>query len=49
MSIDKHSDGVPQINMAKRTSKVNLGVVVGVILFFAAMGAVAFWFFQEGV
>ena len=44
MSIDKNSDGVPEVNMSRRTSKVNLGVVIGVILFLAAMGAVIFWF-----
>ena len=49
MSIDKNSDGVPEVNMAKPTSKVNLGVVIGVILFFVAMGAVVFWFFRKGV
>lgn len=47
MSIDKNSDGVPEVNMAKRTSKVNLGVILGVVVFLAAMGAVLFYFSQR--
>lgn len=49
MSIDKNSDGVPEVNMARRTSKVNLGVVIGVVLFLAAMGGVIFYFSRQGV
>jgi len=48
MSIDKNSDGVPEVDMGRRTSKVNLGVVIGVVLFLAAMGAVIFWFSGQG-
>jgi hypothetical protein len=44
MSIEKNSNGVPEVNMARRTSKVNLGVVLGVIIFLAAMGGLVLWF-----
>jgi hypothetical protein len=44
MSIDKNSDGVPEVNLARRTTKVNLGVIVGVVIFFVAMGGVVVWF-----
>ena len=44
MAIDKESSGLPEVNLARRTTKVNLGVIVGVAVFLAAMAAVAFWF-----
>ena len=44
MSIDKESDGLPDINPHKRTTNVNLSIVVGVALFFAAMAGVIWWF-----
>lgn len=43
MSIDKESSGVPEVNVHKRTTKVNLSIVVGVILFLVIMGAVVAW------
>lgn len=47
MSIDKTSSGMPEVNVHKRTTKVNLSVVIGVLLFFAAMSAVAFWYWNS--
>ena len=44
MSIDKESSGLPEVNVHKRTTKVNLSIVAGVVLFFIVMGAVAVWF-----
>ena len=43
MSIDKESNGLPQVNVHRRTTKVNLAIVVGVLVFFVLMIAVAFW------
>lgn len=43
MSIDKESTGLPEVNVHKRTTKVNLSIVVGVVLFLVAMGAVVGW------
>ncbi len=42
MSIDKESNGVPEVDLSKRTTKVNLAVVAAVGLFLA-IGAVAMW------
>jgi hypothetical protein len=46
MSIDKTSSGVPEVNVHKRTTKVNLSVIVAVLVFLIAMGAVAFWYWS---
>lgn len=43
MSIDKESTGIPEVNVHKRTTKVNLSIVVGVVVFLLAMGAVVAW------
>lgn len=42
MSIDKESNGVPEVNVHRRTTKVNLWMIAGIVLFFAVMAAVAF-------
>jgi hypothetical protein len=44
MSIDRNSSGFPEVDTRRRTTKVNMGVVIGVLLFFAAMIGVAWWF-----
>ena len=44
MSIDKESSGVPEVNPHRSTTKVNFGIIFGVILFFVAMGGVVAWF-----
>lgn len=43
MSIDKESTGIPEVNIHKRTTKVNLSVIAGVVLFLVAMGGVVAW------
>ncbi len=43
MSIDKESTGLPEVNTHKRTTKVNLSIVIGVAIFFAAMAGVVWW------
>jgi hypothetical protein len=47
MSIDNGSSGYPQINVHKRTTKVNLGIVVSILVFFALMTAMAVWVSRE--
>jgi hypothetical protein len=44
MSIDKHSSGLPNVDVRKRTTKVNLSIVVGVAIFFAVTFSVVWWF-----
>ena len=44
MAIDKESSGFPEVDIRKRTTKVNLAVVIGVGVFLGAMVAVALWF-----
>lgn len=41
MSIDKQSTGIPEINVQKRTTKVNLWMIAAVVGFFAVMAIVA--------
>lgn len=41
MSIDKNSTGLPEINVHKRTTKVNLWMVAAVLGFLALMAALA--------
>lgn len=44
MSIDKEGTGVPEFDLHRRTTKVNLATMAGVLLFFIVVGAVIFWF-----
>ena len=44
MSIERNSNGLPQVDVHKRTTKVNFSIVIGVAIFFAAMFAVVWWF-----
>jgi flagellar basal body-associated protein FliL len=49
MSIEKESSGLPEVNVHKRTTKVNLSIVIGVAVFFAAMFGLVGWFwFSRG-
>lgn len=43
MSIEKNSSGLPEVNIHKRTTKVNLSVIGGVLLFFVITAAVVVW------
>ncbi len=42
MSIDKNSSGFPEVNLARRTTKVNVWMVVGILLFLAAAAVMAY-------
>lgn len=43
MSIDKESDGVPEVNVHRRTTKVNLWMIVAILVFFAVAALAAVW------
>lgn len=43
MSIDKESNGLPTVNVHRRTTKVNLWMVAAILFFFAVMAGMAFW------
>lgn len=47
MSIDKESTGMPEIDVHRRTTKVNLAIIVGVLAFFVVVAAVIIWFVQH--
>ncbi|MBC7368644.1 MAG: hypothetical protein H7343_17840 [Undibacterium sp.] len=47
MSIDKESNGLPTVNVQRRTTKVNLWMVMAVLFFFAVMTLVAFRISRE--
>jgi len=44
MSIDKESSGLPEVNFHRRTTKVNLWMVIGIGLFLALMFGLLWWF-----
>ena len=44
MAIDKESDGVPEVDLSRRTTKVNLWMIVAVGLFFVITGLVVYFF-----
>lgn len=43
MSIEKESSGVPEVNVHKQTTKVNLSIIAGVAIFFVITVAVVAW------
>ena len=43
MSIEKESDGMPEVNPRHRTTKVNFSIIVAVLVFFAVTIGVALW------
>ena len=48
MSIDKESDGVPEVDLSKRTTKVNLSVIIGVGLFLGIGAFIIWWLMARG-
>ena len=44
MAIDKESDGVPEVDLSRRTTKVNLWMIVAVALFFVVTGVAVYYF-----
>ena len=43
MSIEKNSSGLPEVNVHKKTTKVNLSIIAGIGLFFAITICVVVW------
>lgn len=43
MSIDKESTGMPEVDLHRRTTKVNVAVAVGVIVFLVIAAVVILW------
>ena len=43
MAIDKESSGLPEVDFERRTTKVNLGIIVGVAVFLSITAAVVLW------
>jgi hypothetical protein len=43
MAIEKESSGIPEVDVHKRTTKVNLSMIVAVVVFLGAMFAVVGW------
>ncbi len=43
MSIDKESNGVPEVDFTRRTTKVNLVIIIAVGVFYIAGVAVLWW------
>lgn len=48
MSIEKESSGLPEIDLHRRTTKVNLGVIAGAVLFLIITTAVIVYLSQRG-
>lgn len=49
MSIDKESSGFPEVNVHRATTKVNLWMIAGILLFLVVAGAAAFWSSRQAV
>ncbi len=44
MSIDKESSGMPEIDVHRRTTKVNFGMMIGVAVFLVIAALVIIWY-----
>ncbi len=47
MSIDKNSSGFPEVNLEKKTTQVNVWMVLAVVFFLLGAAAVAYWTSQR--
>lgn len=43
MSIDKEGGGYPEVDFRRRTTKVNVAIVVGVVVFFLFCAGLIWW------
>lgn len=48
MSIEKESTGLPEVNVRRRTTKVNLSIIAGVLIFLTAMALLVVWLSDNG-
>jgi hypothetical protein len=44
MSIEKEGSGLPEVDVHKRTTKVNFSIIIGLAIFFVTMFGVVWWF-----
>jgi hypothetical protein len=44
MAIDKEGSGVPEFDVHRRTTKVNMATIAAVVMFFVIAAAAIFWF-----
>lgn len=44
MAIDRQSNGIPEVDLHRRTTKVNLVMIVGVGLFYLLTFGLLWWF-----
>jgi hypothetical protein len=47
MAIDKESSGLPEVDLARPTTKVNLGIIIAAGLFYVLMFALVYYFARE--
>jgi hypothetical protein len=47
MAIDKESSGLPEVDLARPTTKVNLGIIVAAGLFYILMFALVYYLARE--
>ncbi|HVU35459.1 MAG TPA: hypothetical protein VHE61_18620 [Opitutaceae bacterium] len=47
MSIDKESTGMPEFDVHRRTTKVNVATIVAIVAFFIIAGAAILWYAQH--
>ena len=43
MSINQGSSGFPEVNVHRRTTKVNLWMIAAIVMFLTLTGGAAFW------
>jgi hypothetical protein len=46
MAIDKESSGLPEVDLRRRTTKVNLAIVVAAVMFYI-ITSVVLWYFAR--
>ena len=47
MAIDKESSGLPEVDFKRRTTKVNLGIIVAGAVFYAITFALAIYYMRD--
>ncbi len=47
MSIEKDSSGLPEVNVHRLTTKVNLWMIAAIVLFFAVAAVAAVWISRQ--
>jgi hypothetical protein len=47
MAIEKESTGVPEVDFSRRTTKVNLGIIVAAAVFFVITITIVFYYVRR--